>query len=180
MHNAFKLLRCAFGKAVKWEVIKRNPFELVEKPKRNSHPRDIWGADTIHKALDECRGSKLYVAMNLSFACSLRIGEILGFTWDNIHITDEDIAADNAHLFGTPAQARTGGLRLRRLTLYPTELRAHICSCMRSHCYYSTCIQKKQAWISEMHGFLKLSARSTTAMSLGLPFVRQRSMSRPT
>jgi len=97
--NAFKLLRCAFGKAVKWEVIKRNPFELVDKPKHNYRTRDIWDADTIRKALDECRDSKLYVAMNLSFACSLRVGEILGLTWDNIHITDEDIAADNAHLF---------------------------------------------------------------------------------
>jgi len=97
--NAYKLLRCAFGKAVKWEVIKRNPFDLVEKPKRTYRPRDIWDADTIRKALDECRDSRLYVAMNLSFACSLRVGEILGLTWDNIHITAEDIATDNAHLF---------------------------------------------------------------------------------
>lgn len=37
--------------------------------------------------------------MNLAFACSLRIGEILGLTWDNVHIEDEDIAADNAYIF---------------------------------------------------------------------------------
>jgi len=97
--NAYKLLRCAFGKAVKWEVIKRSPFELVEKPKHNYRSREIWDADAIRKALNECRDSKLYVAMNISFACSLRVGEILGLTWDNIHITDKDIAADNAHLF---------------------------------------------------------------------------------
>lgn len=36
--------------------------------------------------------------MNLSFACSIRVGEILGLTWDNIHISDADIARDNAHL----------------------------------------------------------------------------------
>lgn len=35
--------------------------------------------------------------MNLSFACSLRMGEILGLTWENVHISDEDIAADNAY-----------------------------------------------------------------------------------
>lgn len=39
-----------------------------------------------------------YVAINLSFACSLRIGEIVGLTWDNIHISDADIANDNAYL----------------------------------------------------------------------------------
>ena len=31
--------------------------------------------------------------MNLSFACSLRMGEILGLSWKNVHIEDEDIAA---------------------------------------------------------------------------------------
>lgn len=39
-----------------------------------------------------------WLDMNLSFACSLRIGEILGLTWDNIHISDADIARDDAHL----------------------------------------------------------------------------------
>lgn len=37
--------------------------------------------------------------MNLSFACSLRLGEILGLTWDNVHISDEDIAADDAWIY---------------------------------------------------------------------------------
>ena len=37
--------------------------------------------------------------MNLSFACSLRLGEILGLTWDNVHIEDANIAADDAYIF---------------------------------------------------------------------------------
>ena len=37
--------------------------------------------------------------MNLSFACSLRMGEILGLTWSNVHISDEEIAADNAYVY---------------------------------------------------------------------------------
>ena len=53
----------------------------------------------IRTALDQCKDSKLYVAMNLSFACSLRMGEILGLTWDNVHISDEDIAEDNAYVY---------------------------------------------------------------------------------
>ena len=61
--------------------------------------RDIWTADMIRLALDKCTDSKLYAAMNLSFACSLRMGEILGLTWENVHISDEDIAADNAYVY---------------------------------------------------------------------------------
>ncbi|MGI6005696.1 MAG: site-specific integrase, partial [Christensenellales bacterium] len=41
---------------------------------------------------------RLYIAMNLAFACSLRVGEILGLTWDNVHIEKRDIARDDAHV----------------------------------------------------------------------------------
>lgn len=94
-----KVLRCAFNQAVRWELIGKNPFDNVVLPKVEYKKRDIWDADTIRKALDECTDSKLYIAMNLAFACSLRMGEILGLTWDNVHISDEDIATDNAYIF---------------------------------------------------------------------------------
>ena len=96
--NINKLLKCAFKQAVRWDIISKNPFENTTLPKVKREPRAIWDAATIRKALDACKDSKLYVAMNLSFACSLRIGEILGLTWDNIHISDADIARDDAHL----------------------------------------------------------------------------------
>lgn len=94
-----KLLKCAFKQAVRWDMIKKNPFELVTVKKVKYTRRDIWTAENIRQALDACEDSKLYVAMNLAFACSMREGEILGLTWDNVHISDEDIAADNAYVF---------------------------------------------------------------------------------
>lgn len=94
-----KLLRCAFNQAVRWELIGRNPFSNAILPKTEYGKRDIWNAETIRKALDECTDSKLYIALNLSFACSLRIGEVLGLIWDNVHISDEDIANDNAYIY---------------------------------------------------------------------------------
>ena len=68
-------------------------------PKVEYKKRDIWTADMIRTALEQCTDSKLYVAMNLAFACSLRMGEILGLTWSNVHISDEDIADDNAYVY---------------------------------------------------------------------------------
>ena len=85
--------------AVRWELIAKNPFDNVILPKSEYKKRDIWTADMIRTALDQCTDSKLYVAMNLSFACSLRMGEILGLTWSNVHISDEEIAADNAYVY---------------------------------------------------------------------------------
>ena len=99
IEKIIKLLRCAFKQAVRWEIIARNPFDNVILPKTEYAKRDIWTADMIRLALDKCTDSKLYVAMNLSFACSLRMGEILGLTWENVHISDEDIAADNSYVY---------------------------------------------------------------------------------
>jgi integrase len=93
-----KLLKCAFHQAVRWELIPRNPFDLALVKKTKYQPRAMWDADTIRKALNECRDSKLYIAMNLAFACSMREGEICGLTWDNVHISDADIGADNAYV----------------------------------------------------------------------------------
>lgn len=99
IEKIIKLLRCAFKQAVRWELIEKNPFENTVLPKTEYKKRDIWDADTIRIALDECTDSKLYIAMNLAFACSLRMGEILGLTWKNVHIEDKNIAADNAYVY---------------------------------------------------------------------------------
>lgn len=48
----------------------------------------VWEPITVAKALSLCGFDALYIAMNLAFACSLRIGEILGLTWDDIHLAE--------------------------------------------------------------------------------------------
>ena len=107
IEKIIKLLRCAFKQAVQWELVAKNPFDNVVLPKVEYKKRDIWTADMIRTALDQCTDSKLYVAMNLAFACSLRMGEILGLTWSNVHISDEDIADDNAYVYIDKELARS-------------------------------------------------------------------------
>lgn len=99
IEKIIKLLSCAFKQAVRWELIGKNPFEGAVIPKAEHQKRNIWDADTIRLALDNCTDSKLYIAMNLAFACSLRMGEILGLTWKNVHIEDSDIYSDNAYIY---------------------------------------------------------------------------------
>lgn len=99
IEKIIKLLRCAFHQAVRWDIIGKNPFDDAELPKREKKVRAIWTADTIRKALDNCSDGKLYVAINLAFACSMRMGEITGLTWDCVHISDEDIANDDAYVW---------------------------------------------------------------------------------
>lgn len=110
-----KLLRCAFDQAVRWEVIGRNPFAGALIPKHVSKKREMWTLKTIVQAMDACTDNKLYLAMNLAFACSMRMGEILGLQWERVHIADEDIANDDAHIFVDRELARVNKKALEKL-----------------------------------------------------------------
>ena len=93
-----KVMHCAFRQAVRWDMVPKNPFDDLLLPKKDKKRRDIWTADVIRQALDNCSDGKLFIAINLAFACSLRMGEITGLTWDCVHISDSDIANDDAHI----------------------------------------------------------------------------------
>lgn len=99
IEKVVKLLKVAFKQAVKWEIVTRNPFENSIIPKVEHKPRDIWTVEEIQKALNYCTDGKLYIAINLSFACSMRLGEIIGLTWDNVDISNQAIANDNASIY---------------------------------------------------------------------------------
>ena len=94
-----KFLRSAFNQAVKWELMARNPVLNASLPKEHKGTRDIWTAETLLHALEVCEDEILSLAINLSFACSLRIGEMLGLTWDCVTIDDESIRENNAQIF---------------------------------------------------------------------------------
>lgn len=60
-------------------------------PKHKKQEREIWTAETLFHATEVCEDKRLRLAINLAFACSLRIGELLGLTWDCVDISDEAI-----------------------------------------------------------------------------------------
>ena len=93
------LMASAMKQAVRWDILPSNPTEGALLPKVEYKKRDIWTADIIRDALDKCEDHRLYLAMNLSFACSLRLGEALGLTWDNVHISEKDILNDEAWIY---------------------------------------------------------------------------------
>ena len=94
-----KVLRNAFNQAVMWEMMPRNPVEHATLPKEEPKTRDIWTADTLMKALDACEDDILSLAINLAFSCSLRMGELLGLTWDCVDITPASIEAGCASIY---------------------------------------------------------------------------------
>lgn len=99
VNEIHKLLRSAFGQAVKWELMQRNPVLNATVPKHEYQKRDIWTAETLLHALEVCDDDILALAINLAFSCSLRMGEVLGLTWDCIEISKEKIEDNDAFIF---------------------------------------------------------------------------------
>lgn len=99
VREVHKLLRNAFNQAVKWELMSRNPVLNATLPKEEHKQRDIWTADILFKALEVCDDDNLSLALNLAFSCSLRMGEMLGLTWDCVDISEESITAGRAYIF---------------------------------------------------------------------------------
>ncbi|MBE6929459.1 MAG: site-specific integrase [Ruminococcaceae bacterium] len=97
VYEIHKILRSCFNQAVKWEIMSKNPASNATVPKSESAKREIWTAETLFNALQLCEDPRLAMAMNLAFCCSLRMGELLGLTWDCIDISEESIRS------GTPS-----------------------------------------------------------------------------
>ena len=51
------------------------------------------------KALEVCDDEILALAINLAFSCSLRMGEMLGLTWDCIDISEKSLKENSASIF---------------------------------------------------------------------------------
>lgn len=94
-----KVLRCAFNQAVKWELMQRNPVAHATLPKTETTKRDIWTSETLFKALSLCDDDMLTLALNLAFSCSLRMGEMLGLTWNCLQLDEQRMANGTASIY---------------------------------------------------------------------------------
>ena len=91
-----KIIRSCFNQAKKWELVERNPAENVTLPEYEPQKREIWTSGGLLRALKGCDDPRLTLALNLAFCCSLRIGEMLGLTWDCVDVSEESIECDSA------------------------------------------------------------------------------------
>lgn len=110
-----KLLRCAFNQGVKWEMLPKNPVLNCTLPKPEEKRRDMWDAETLFKALQLCDDDILALALNLAFSCSLRMGEMLGLTWDCIDVSEESISQNKAYIYVNKELQRTSKSAVEKL-----------------------------------------------------------------
>ena len=94
-----KILRSAFNQAVKWEMMAKNPVLNCTLPAVQEKEREIWDVETLFRATELCEDELLCLAINLAFCCSLRMGELVGLTWDCVDISDAAIEENRAFVY---------------------------------------------------------------------------------
>lgn len=93
-------IRSALNQALRWDYLRgANPAEAVQLPKYKKKKRDVLSDEEAHQALELCTDPVLKLCIFLALGCSMRIGEILGLTWDCVHIEPDLIDSDSAWLY---------------------------------------------------------------------------------
>ena len=94
------VLRSALNQAIRWDYLRgANPAMAVELPRQKRNKRDAWTDQEAYEALALCTDPVLKLCLYLALGCSMRIGEILGLTWDCVHMEEELVAQDEAYLY---------------------------------------------------------------------------------
>ena len=93
-----KILRSCFRQAVKWDMMEKTPAVDATVPKAKKQEREIWTAEMLMQALEAYDNKMLKIAFHLAFTVALRIGKLLGLTWDDMDISEEAIADKKAYV----------------------------------------------------------------------------------
>lgn len=102
IHDIYKVLRCAFNLAVRWEYISKNPFLNATLPEHHEKERVILEPEQILKVLEFTNRPEYYdyylihCAILIAIGCTVRGGEIGGLQWDKINFEKQIIHFDRA------------------------------------------------------------------------------------
>jgi integrase len=79
-----RLLKRALGQAVRWQLIPRNPCDLVDPPRPQPVEMHALDEDGLLALLGAARGTRLYVPTLLAAVTGMRRGELLALRWSDV------------------------------------------------------------------------------------------------
>lgn len=82
MHH--RILHKALKQAMKWQLISRNPADLVDPPRKEKKEINILNEKQANMILKDIEGTYLYMPVFLAVYTGMREGEILGLTWKDV------------------------------------------------------------------------------------------------
>ncbi len=81
-----RVLRQALAQAVLWELLGRNPADVVDPPKVERKEMVALDADPTAALIEAARGTSMFIPVLLGALCGLRRGEIAALYWRAIDL----------------------------------------------------------------------------------------------
>lgn len=107
--NVYLNLNAALDKAVILRMLPSNPCNGVELPKLVKYNAQVYNNSEMTQALKAAEGTEMYFLLSLMFTTSLRRGELVALTWDDIdfdnsviHITRNKVVANGKKISKAP------------------------------------------------------------------------------
>lgn len=88
------VLHRAFKQAFRDELIDSNPFDRIERPKKNKFHGDNYSEEELVELLEKSRTDPLYPAIMLAGGLGLRRSEALGIRWSRIDWEQRTVLLD--------------------------------------------------------------------------------------
>lgn len=88
------VLRKAFQQAFKDELINSNPFDKVERPKKNKFIGENYSEEELLALLNLTKNDVIYPAIMLAGGLGLRRSEALGMRWSRIDFENKTVLLD--------------------------------------------------------------------------------------
>lgn len=82
--HTHRLISAALTKAVRWQLLARNPAEGVEAPKVRPHEVEVIDEAQTAWLIEVSKGTRLYIPILLTSCTGMRRGEILAASWPNV------------------------------------------------------------------------------------------------
>lgn len=86
VHHMHRILKQALVRAVRWQLIPRNPADAVDPPKVERKELTTYDLPATAQAIAALRGTRMLVPTVLAVLCGLRRGEIAALRWRNVDL----------------------------------------------------------------------------------------------
>ena len=94
--NTHAVLSSALKQAIKWNILFRNPAELVDLPRTTKNEEKTLTPEQAMQFIEACAYSRMKVLFTLMLSTGIRPGEALGLKWDDIDFNTNNITINRS------------------------------------------------------------------------------------